>query len=154
MKLAYLSGKYSDARGPIFVERYINYSMEVAIQLWSLGIAVICPHTNTRHFDGATDYATFIEGDLLMVERVDLVVMLDNWNLSNGAKLERWRAMEKGICVFEWPYNLELILKFCWPKGVPYKYIESSRSLLSEELHGKVNECQFKAEQATGCIHQ
>lgn len=135
MKLAYVSGKYTDSRGPIFAELNICHAAEVAVKLWSLGIAVICPHTNTKHFDGATTYEAFLEGDLIMVDRCDLVVMVDNWHTSRGAKGERERAIGQSVPVYEWPIHLKEILGFCWPDGIPDNYIESSRNLLTEDLH-------------------
>jgi hypothetical protein len=153
MKLAYVSGKYTDNRGPVFAELNICYAAEVAIKLWSLGIAVICPHTNTKHFDGATDYETFLDGDMLMIDKCDLMVMVDNWSTSSGAKLERDRAISKNIPVFEWSYSLDLILKFCWPDGVPEKYIRYSGNLLPVTRHDNVRNHSYRQVQAAGGIY-
>jgi len=140
MKLAYISGKYSDPRGPAFVDLNIRQAAEIAMQLWSLGIAVICPHTNTAHFDGAADYEGFIEGDLVMVDRCDLMVMVPNWKTSKGAKIERQRAINRITPVFEWPEECCRIIRHCWPYGMPAKYVELSKNLLPEDLHERIRE--------------
>jgi len=140
MKLAYVSGKYSDPRGAAFIERNIRQAADIAMQLWSLGVAVICPHTNTAHFDGATDYEGFITGDLVMVDRCDLVVMVPNWKASNGAGIERNRAMKQHVPVFNWPDDACYVVRFCWPEGMPAQFVESSRHFLPEELHERIRE--------------
>lgn len=140
VKVAYVSGKYTDPRGPCFAEMNITKAAEIAMQLWSLGIATICPHTNTKHFDGATDYETFLYGDLAMVDRCDLLVMVDNWKTSKGATSEREHALKCGVPAFEWPEEICHIVRFCWPAGVPAKYIESSKHLLPRDLHVRITE--------------
>ena len=99
--LVYLSGKYRD-KDEHSVDCNIHYAKRVAVELWKMGFAVICPQSNSDHmgFDG--DGGCFLEGDMVMVERSDLVVMLDNWETSEGSKLERRLALRLGIPVYYW----------------------------------------------------
>lgn len=109
MKLVYVAHKIRDPRGPYYVERNIRAAEEVAVALWRLGAAVICPGANTRHFDGAAgqngfgDVDVWLKGDLEMVSRCDAVVLAPGWETSVGARGERDRARLLGIPVFEWP---------------------------------------------------
>ncbi len=125
MRLAYTSGPYraDTIRGVI---DNIRAAEEVAIQLWKMGYAVICPHTNTQLFDGAFDEGKmstvgdkedahweggsvqFIKGDLVMLDRMlpgtDIVVMLKNWEKSKGANIERDHAIRHGLLIVDWDY--------------------------------------------------
>ena len=94
MKVAYISGKYSDGSRE-GIEENIQKARKVAIQLWEAGFAVICPHLNTAHFDDdcKCTHADYIKGDLALLRLSDIVVMLDNYHDSVGAKTERKEAM-------------------------------------------------------------
>ena len=102
--LVYLSGKYRD-KSEWAVEQNIQTAEKVAAELWNFGYAVICPHKNTAHFGGTADDSVWLEGDMVMVERSDLVVMLDSWEASEGARLERRLAMKLGIPVYYWGHH-------------------------------------------------
>ena len=99
--LVYLAGKYRD-KDEHSVDCNIHYAKLVAVELWKMGFAVICQHSNSDHmgFDG--DDGVFLEGDMVMVERSDLVVMLDRWEDSEGARQERRLAMRLEIPVYYW----------------------------------------------------
>src|SRR5262245_44293226 len=102
MKVVYTAGPYRDARGPRFIELNIRAAEEVAIQLWQWGYAVICPHANTRHFDGAAPDTVWLEGDLEIIRRVDTMVVLPRWQTSSGTKAEIALAEKLGIPIFYW----------------------------------------------------
>lgn len=99
-KLIYVSGPYTaDTREG--VDRNIRFAGQFCVELWKRGYGVICPHTNTAHFNEADiSYNAFIAGDLTMVERSDAVVMLPNWKDSKGAMLERAHAFAKKVPVW------------------------------------------------------
>jgi nucleoside 2-deoxyribosyltransferase len=104
MKLIYVSGPYS---GPDHdaISANIAAARAVAIQLWELGHAALCPHLNTAHFevDCRASYQNYIDGDLLMVARCDGVVMTLGWAASRGARIEREYALELGKPVWYYP---------------------------------------------------
>lgn len=128
--LVYLSGKYRDADEHT-VDCNIQYAKRVAVQLWKMGYAVICPHANSQHMgfvgDGSLTLgdSCFLEGDMSMVERSDLVVMLDGWESSKGAKLERRLALRLGILVYYWGTN-QLALKRIAENDCRYRGIRAS----------------------------
>lgn len=109
LKLAYVAGKYRDKRGSHFVNAHIHKAREVAAALWAMGYAVICPHLNTFHMDGCASDEVFLEGTLEMARRCDLMVMVDNWEDSEGAKGERALAIEKNMPLYYWPRDQELL---------------------------------------------
>jgi len=102
--LLYTAGKY---KGKNEGEKLINIAtaMQVAIELWNDGHAVICPHLNTMDFEHYTnlDNVDFVELDLLIVERCDGIVMLPGWKDSRGAVREWEHAMNNNVRVYMWP---------------------------------------------------
>lgn len=84
-KIVYIAGAYSGN-----VEDNILTAREAAIKVWELGFTVICPHLNTAHFDKDCKcrYEDYIEGDLQILERCDILLMLPNWHKSKGATEE------------------------------------------------------------------
>jgi hypothetical protein len=87
MKLAYIAGPYRTGHGRTVFEN-IQAARAVAVKYWKLGYAVICPHSNTAFFDGLCPDDTWIEGDLEMLRRCDVVVMMKSWRQSAGARKE------------------------------------------------------------------
>lgn len=87
MKVIYIAGPF---RGPNHwaVEQNIRRAETLALEAWRLGCAVICPHTNTRFFDGAADDKIWLDGDIEIMLRCDAVLLTDNWQQSSGAKAE------------------------------------------------------------------
>jgi nucleoside 2-deoxyribosyltransferase len=73
----------------------------VALEVWMLGIAALCPHTMTRFYSGTMPDANFMAGALEMMTRCDGVLVLEHWQSSQGTRLEVQYAKEKGIPVFE-----------------------------------------------------
>lgn len=106
MKLAYVIGPYR-AQNAWEREQNIRRAEEVALELWRLGFAVICPHTNTRFFDGAADDSIWLAGDLEILRRCDLAVVIPGWDKSRGSRAEIYHE----VCppVFMWPENREVL---------------------------------------------
>ncbi|UCC29699.1 MAG: DUF4406 domain-containing protein [Phycisphaerales bacterium] len=78
----------------------IRRAEALALQLWMLNVAVICPHKNTANFGGAADDQIWLEGAKEIVRRADAVVTLPGWEASEGACGEVELANELGIPVF------------------------------------------------------
>lgn len=95
-KVAYISGPY---RAPTIrgIVENIRRAEAVALEYWRQGYAVICPHLNTRLFDGACPDETWLAGDLVILERCDVIVMIPRWENSAGALAELNHARELGI---------------------------------------------------------
>lgn len=108
MKLAYTAGPYR-AQNPRGIVENIRKAEAVALELWRLGFAVVCPHKNTSLFDGAAPDEVWLRGDLVIVERCDLVVMIPGWEKSSGSRAERERALDLNIPVFCWPQDADAL---------------------------------------------
>ena len=96
MKLVYISGAY---RAPTLygVVRNIRRAERTALKYWKKGYAVICPHKNTALMDGGCCDKVWLDGDLEMVRRCDMIVMMRNWRKSEGARNEHALAKRLGI---------------------------------------------------------
>jgi Domain of unknown function (DUF4406) len=95
MKVAYIAGPYRAATTRGVVEN-IRKAEAVALKYWLLGYAAICPHMNTRLFDGAAPDDLWLEGDLYILAKCDVIVMMDGWEKSKGATKELGFAQSLG----------------------------------------------------------
>jgi len=95
--IIYISGKYSGE-----VEKNVRKARQAAIRIWELGAVALCPHLNTAFFerDCDCDYEDYIRGDLELLEKCDVIYMLDNWQGSDGAHREHRKAKELGLPIF------------------------------------------------------
>ena len=100
MKLIYIAGPY---RAPTEWQLIgnIRRAEALALQVWQLGHACICPHKNTALFGGAAPDELWLEGDLEMLRRSDAVLCTDDWQQSAGARGEVALARSLEIPVFE-----------------------------------------------------
>ena len=107
MKLVYVAGPFramnpngkSNAWG---VQTNIMAAMKLALEVWKLGHAALCPHANTMFFqdaDGCAD-EVWLDGDLEMLRRCDAVLVTPDWQRSSGARREVQEASTLGIPVF------------------------------------------------------
>lgn len=98
MKVAYIAGPYRNGTTMKVLEN-IHKASEVALKYWKKGYAVICPHRNTALFDGECADLIWLQGDLELLSRSDLVVMIPGWEHSQGSIQEHARAvfLEKEI---------------------------------------------------------
>lgn len=125
MKVAYVSGPYR-AKTEWEVRQNIEHAAEIAADLWKMGYAVICPHTNSAFMGGVVPDETFLQGDLAILERCDVLVLMPNWEKSEGAKVEKEFAEACGIPVREW---IDLVLE-----SMPHRIPEDTlRDILAEE---------------------
>lgn len=115
MKLvAYLAMPYSPlpaidmgdgiTQGPLTIDDNIKRARAIAIQLWEMGYAVICPHLNTAHFEElcTCSYEEYLAGDMEFLEMSDILVLGYDWNRSSGATKEFARA-PNWQPLFRWP---------------------------------------------------
>lgn len=104
-KVAYIAGLYRP-RGfwrhiPVWkwviIAWNVHQARKVALKWWKRNYAVICPHSNTAFFDGACDDSVWLLGDLAIMKRCDVVVMMKGWEKSSGACEEHLRATVWGL---------------------------------------------------------
>lgn len=114
MKVAYVSGKYRDARGPWYVKENIEKAERIAIELWKMGFAVICPHKNTAFFEGPLDDPVIIAGDCELVRRSDALIVVPGWKDSQGTRIEWDTAWNNSKPIFYWEkqWDRELLKQF------------------------------------------
>lgn len=108
MKIAYVGGPYR--AGTVHgIAANIRAAEAVAVELWRMGWAVICPHLNSAFLDGAVLDEAFLAGDLEIMARCDALVLIEGWQHSQGATAERQHALEIGIPVYEWEKHRNLL---------------------------------------------
>ncbi len=98
MKVIYVAGPFrSDSAWGI--EQNIRRAEESALELWLDGWAVICPHTNTRFFQGAAPDDVWLKGCLEILARCDAIYMIKGWANSSGSLSELAMATKLGLKV-------------------------------------------------------
>ena len=95
MKVIYLAGPYR-APTEYGVQQNIEAASKVALEVWTLGAACICPHKNTAFFGGKLPDATWLDGDKELIRRSDAVLMMEWWTDSDGAMDEKRFADDLG----------------------------------------------------------
>jgi hypothetical protein len=100
MKVIYVAGPFR-AENAWAIECNIREAERVALEVWNMGCAAICPHTNTRFFQGAAPDDVWLKGDIEIMKRCDAVILTSDWPRSSGAKEEKRVAEQSGIPVFE-----------------------------------------------------
>jgi len=99
MTVVYIAGPFRAANS-WEMEQNIRRAEEYALEVWRMGHACVCPHTNTRFFQGAADDSVWLEGDLEILRRCDVVLMVPGWERSSGARAERDEAYIRGLYVY------------------------------------------------------
>lgn len=85
--VAYLAGPYRAKNGRTVIEN-IRAAEKIAIKWWKCGFAVICPHLNTAFFDGLAPDELWLQGDLNILTRCDLILVMSNYKDSAGSLIE------------------------------------------------------------------
>ena len=99
-KIAYVAGPYR-GRTVWQTVQNIRRAEAVALELWRMGYPTICPHKNTALLDGSCPDETWLEGDLALLARCDLMVLAPGWERSRGTVEEIAYAKEHNIPVYE-----------------------------------------------------
>ena len=105
MRVVFISGPFR-AKNSWDREQNVRRAEVLALEAWKLGYAVICPHINTRFFDGAANDAVFLAGNLEILRRCDFLLTTWNWEKSIGACAEVNLARDLGIPVIHYVGNL------------------------------------------------
>lgn len=99
MPIVYIAGPYRGAHECV-VYRNIQRAREAAELVWRSGGVAICPHLNTAFMGGVVPDETFLEGDLLLVERSHALYAIFGSTNSEGAMGEIKHAKQRGLPVF------------------------------------------------------
>lgn len=120
MRVLYISGPYRapSLRGVI---NNIRRAEAIAIILWEMGYAVICPHLNTQLFPGGAgenetqdkEFPDYLGGDCEIIKRLipqyDGIVMISGWSYSEGSRAEFQEAQNRDLFVYFWPIDNGLL---------------------------------------------
>jgi len=98
MKIAYIAGPYRSNTINGVVQN-IRKAERVAIKYWKKGYFAYCPHKNTSLLDGVLPDEVWLKGNLEMLSRCDVIIMVKGWRNSEGAKAELKFAVKKGLGV-------------------------------------------------------
>ena len=103
----YIAGPF---RGPNAweIEANIRRAETLALEAWRAGFAAICPHTNTRFFQGAAPDDIWLNGDLAILGRCDAILMTADWMASVGAIAEHSFAQDHDMLIF---YGLPALIR-------------------------------------------
>jgi len=85
--IAYIIGPYR-ASTIAGVRRNIEAAREIAELLWRNNIPTLCPHLNTVLMDGIAPDRVFLDGDLVLLSRCNVAVVLPTAELSTGSMSE------------------------------------------------------------------
>ena len=83
------------------IEKNIRVAEEASLEIWRNGHVALCPHLNTRFFQGELPDDVWLRGDLELLRRCDVVYMVGDWQKSTGAKEERQFALANNVPVSE-----------------------------------------------------
>jgi hypothetical protein len=122
-KLVYVAGPF---RGPTNydIQRNCDNAEDLALCVWKTGGIAICPHLNTRHFQGQLKDQIWLEADLLIVKRCDALITVPGWKQSAGTRHEMELAKEWHIPVFHRLEDLNTWLESSFgkvPTSEPYE---------------------------------
>lgn len=106
--VAYVAGPYR-ARTKRGVAKNIRAARAVAIDLWGIGLIALCPHLNTALFDGLCPDAVWLAGDLELLRRSDLVVLVPGWEASRGTRAEVEEARRIQQPIYRWPQDMGVL---------------------------------------------
>lgn len=108
MEIAYVIGPYRSREGVFGLKKNIDKAEELAVELWKLGYAVICPHKNTAFFDGILPDEAWLEGDIEILKKCDLAVTVKGWENSSGSRDEVDFCKKNNIPVY---FSLEELVE-------------------------------------------
>ena len=104
MEVAYIAGPYS--AGTIEgIEQNVKQAIKIGAKYARKGYAVHTPHANSHYMDqyfnqdGLLGYEDWLEKDIAVITRCDVVVFIPGWENSKGARIEHMiaRALGKKI---------------------------------------------------------
>jgi len=101
--IVYIAGPYRNRHGVYFVQQNIEAARKVAAFLASRGIYYICPHMNSALMEGTAPDEFWLDLGLRLLDLCDCVLVLPDWEHSQGTKEEIAHAKRTGKPVYYWP---------------------------------------------------
>lgn len=95
----YLAGKYTEAH-TYLVQRNIALAMHHAQEVAIMGALPVTPHLLTANMDGIQHYQWWCDVTMQLMRKCDAVLMLPNYDRSNGAVAELVEALRLDMPVF------------------------------------------------------
>ena len=86
-KVVYVAGPFR-AKDGWKTEQNVRRAEELCYNVWKAGAVGVCPHTNSRFFDGALPDATWLDGYIELLSRCDALIAVSNWQDSKGTTAE------------------------------------------------------------------
>lgn len=117
IKVGYLAGPFR-GKSHWEIHENIRNAERLALEVWRLGAACMCPHSNTAHYQDELPDDVWLEGDFAMLQRCDFVLMTPDWERSQGATMERKVALKHGIPVF---YDLKALSEWLYVRDHEYQ---------------------------------
>jgi hypothetical protein len=99
MKVIYVAGPYR-ADTTWQIELNTRAAEELALEIWQAGAAAICPHANSRFFQGSAPDDAFVDGYLEILRRCDAMLLVKDDKASEGTQGEIQEAGRRGIPIF------------------------------------------------------
>jgi hypothetical protein len=95
-KIAYIAGPYRSNTIYKTLEN-VRAAEKVAIKYIKEGYLVYCPHMATRLFDGIMPDNFWLDYQLQWLRRCDVIIMMENYLQSDGARKELIWAEKNGL---------------------------------------------------------
>jgi nucleoside 2-deoxyribosyltransferase len=107
MKVIYVAGPFRSASTHMpgqqdswGIQCNVMRAMGLALEVWRLGHAALCPHANTMFYQNAAKDEVWLDGDLAILAKCDAILMTPDYERSSGARAEKVFAEQRGIPVF------------------------------------------------------
>lgn len=99
MKVIYIIGPFR-AKTAWDIECNVRRAEALALEVAKLGAMPLCPHTNTRFFDGQLTAQFWLDGTMELARRCDAAICVTWWALSAGSRDEVRDFQDRGLPVF------------------------------------------------------
>lgn len=100
MKLVYIAGPFRGST-PLDVRRNVERARDYGLQVAHLGAYPVIPHTMTCDFDKQLTDQFWLDGTMALLRRCDGILLIDRWQASIGARLEREEAIRLRLAAFD-----------------------------------------------------
>jgi hypothetical protein len=110
MKVVYIIGPYRGSNHWV-VECNVRRAEELALEVAHLGAMPLCPHTNTRHFEGLLTDSFWLDGTMELARRSDAAICVKGWEKSVGSCAEVKDFLARGAPVFGHSIDLQVWLE-------------------------------------------